>query len=262
MSVELKNILFEKRGPIVVLTFNRPQALNALNEETLQDLLRACRQIREDREVRAVILTGAGGKAFVAGADIKAMGEMAPLDALRFARLGHRAFAMLEKLDPVVIAAVDGYALGGGCELILCCDLILATPESRFGQPEVNLGIIPGFGGTQRLGRLMGRNRAKDLIFTGRQITAPEAYEYGLVQKIVSKEELMKEALRWADQVLSKGPVAIELSKKAINNGMETGLPAGCELERNAFAAVFATEDRKEGIQAFLEKRKPNFRGK
>lgn len=257
----LQNILYEEKGPRVILTLNRPKALNALNRETLCDLIEACKTIRASQTVRVVIIRGAGEKAFVAGADIKYLSTATPAEALKFARLGHRAFSMLERLDQVVIAAIDGYALGGGCELALACDLILATPESKLGQPEVNLGIIPGFGGTQRLSRLVGKNRAKELIFTGRMIDAEEAFRIGLVQKVVPKGSLMEEAERWAHTIASKAPIAIERAKKAINAGFETDLHTANELERNAFVASFATEDRREGLQAFLEKRKPQFKG-
>jgi len=257
-----KNLTYACSDGIVTLCINRPKALNALNQATLLELLEAFAQIKNDPEVKSVVLTGAGEKAFVAGADIS---EMQPLDAVsgrQFALLGHRLAAAIEKLPKPVIAAVNGYALGGGCELALCCDMRLASENARFGQPEVNLGVIPGFGGTQRLARLIGKGRACELIMTGDMIDAEEAYRIGLANKVLPADGLLPAALKLAQKIGSKGPLAVAFAKSALHNGLEMDLARACDQEADLFGLCFASADQKEGMQAFLEKRPAQFTGK
>lgn len=257
-----KNLLYTCKDGIATLTINRPEALNALNAATINELISAFTQIRDDAAVKLVILTGAGEKAFVAGADIS---EMQPLDAVtgrQFARLGHQLGALIEDLSKPVIAAINGFALGGGCELALCCDIRLASDNARFGQPEVNLGVIPGFGGTQRLARLIGKGRASELIMTGDMIDAAEAYRVGLVNKVCPSSELLAAAQKMALKIVSKGPVAVGFAKAALRDGLETDLARACTHEADLFGLCFATSDQKEGMQAFLDKRPAQFIGK
>jgi enoyl-CoA hydratase len=249
-------------GPISIVTIHRPSVLNALNEEVLVALKRAVDDIKARPEVRCVIVTGSGDKAFVAGADIAAMREMDANDAKRFAQKGHAAFDAIEALPLPVIAAVQGFALGGGCELALACDFIYASERAKFGQPEVNLGIIPGFGGTQRLARRVSVGVARELIYTGAIIDAQEALRIGLVNKVFPAEQLMAEAKKTALTIAQKGPVAVAWAKRTINEGLDNALRDANEIEVDAFAACFGTEDRKEGVSAFLDKRTPSFRGK
>jgi enoyl-CoA hydratase len=259
--MNFENLLYSCNEGIATLTVNRPKAMNALNAATLQELITAFQAIRDDAEVKLVILTGAGEKAFVAGADIA---EMQPLDAIsgrRFARLGHQLAALVEELPKPVIAAVNGFALGGGCELSLCCDIRLASDNARFGQPEVNLGVIPGFGGTQRLARLVGKGRASELIMTGDMIDAAEAYRIGLVNKVYPAAELLSAAQKMARKITAKGPLAIGFAKAALRDGLETDLSRACAQEADLFGLCFATADQKEGMQAFLEKRPAQFKG-
>lgn len=258
MSYE--NLLYQCQDKIAVVTMNRPKAMNAMNQATLIELNHLFSHL--DAEVQVVILTGAGEKAFVAGADIL---EMQPLDAMtarRFAQLGHQLGATMENLSIPVIAAVNGFALGGGCELAMACDIRLASETARFGQPEVNLGVIPGFGGTQRLVRLIGKGRASELIYTGDMIDAAEALRIGLVNKVFPADELLPAARKMAAKIVSKGAVAISLAKSAINHGSETDLVRACAHEADLFGMCFATADQKEGMQAFLEKRPAQFSGK
>jgi enoyl-CoA hydratase len=260
--MNFENLLYSCNEGIATLTISRPKAMNALNAATLQELITAFSAIRDDAGVKLVILTGAGEKAFVAGADIA---EMQPLDAIsgrRFARLGHQLAAMIEELPKPVIAAVNGFALGGGCELSLCCDIRLASDNARFGQPEVNLGVIPGFGGTQRLARLIGKGRASELIMTGDMIDAGEAFRIGLVNKVYPAAELLPAAQKMASKITSKGPLAISFAKAALRDGLETDLTRACAQEADLFGLCFATADQKEGMQAFLEKRPAQFKGK
>ena len=260
--MDFKNILIEKKDKLAVITINRPNVLNALNDETISELHLSLREISKEEQVRVVILTGTGEKAFVAGADI---GELKVCDALSGHRKsvnGQRLLNHIENMEQVVIAAINGFALGGGCELALACDIRIASENAKLGQPEVNLGIIPGYGGTQRLARLVGKGKAKELIFTGDMVDAAEALRIGLVEKVVPPTELMKTAEEMAAKIISKGPLAIKAAKRAINLGLDVDLKSGLEYEAMEFSAICATEDKTEGTAAFLEKRKPNFKGK
>jgi enoyl-CoA hydratase len=260
--MNFNNLLVEKSDGIATVTVNRPRALNALNEETLGELLACFEGLESDVSVRAVILTGAGEKAFVAGADIAAMKDLDVVAARNFALLGHQVMNVIEHLSKPVIAAVNGFALGGGCELALACDIRLAGDNARFGQPEVNLGVIPGFGGTQRLPRLIGKGRAKELLFTGDMIDAGEALRLGLVNRVVPPGELFGAARKLATKIAGKGAFAVALCKEAVNNGLEMDIDKACRFEADHFALCFATADQKEGMGAFLEKRPANFSGR
>lgn len=256
------NLLFEAKDRVGVITLHRPKALNALNTELLQELSNLLDHIKEDKSVEVVIITGSGEKAFVAGADITEMQKLTAIEGRNFGKIGQDVFNKLENLPQPVIAAINGFALGGGCELAMACDVRIASEKAKFGQPEVSLGIAPGFGGTQRLPRLIGKGRAKELIFTGDIIDAGEAYRMGLVNKVVAPEELMNTAQVLAEKILSRAPVAVQLSKAAINEGLNMDLASGIAYEAEIFGLCFATEDQKEGMTAFVEKRKPNFSGK
>lgn len=247
---------------IATITLNRPKVLNALNRELAQELSQGVEQAEQDQGVRVLIITGAGEKAFAAGIDIAEFSQMGPLEALHFSQTIQALYTRIARLRKPVIAAVNGYALGAGCELVLACDLVFASDRARFGQPEVNLGIIPGGGGTQRLSRLIGKHRAKELIYTGEMIDAQEAWRIGLVNKVFPAAELMAEVRKFAEKVVGKGAVAIARAKAVIEEGYDTPLEVALALEANAFALCFATEDRTEGIQAFLEKRHPHFKGR
>ncbi|MDL1873024.1 hypothetical protein FBR05_12630 [Deltaproteobacteria bacterium PRO3] len=260
--MEYKNLLTESKDGIFTIKVNRPKALNALNGEVLLDLLNVMHEVNRNPEAKVVVITGEGEKAFVAGADIAAMKEMTPLQAKEFCDLGHHVMRMIETCRRPVIAAVNGFALGGGLELALSCDFIYASENAKLGLPEVNLGIFPGFGGTQRLARLIGKNRAKELIFTARMISAKEAFEIGLVNKVCGATEVLKDVEVTAKEIMSKGPVAIELAKRAVNDGADLDIGSGLAVERAVFPLVFATEDRTEGVTAFLDKRKAEFKGK
>jgi enoyl-CoA hydratase len=254
-------VLLAHEGPTSTITINRPGVLNALNAEVLVALKRAVDEVRARPEARCLIVTGAGEKAFVAGADIAAMRAMDADEAKLFARKGHAAFDALAALPLPVIAAVNGFALGGGCELALACDFIYASERAKFGQPEVNLGIIPGFGGTQRLARRVSVGTARELIYTGAIIDAQEALRIGLVNKVCGADQLLAEATKTALLIAQKGPVAIGHAKRVIGEGLDNVLHDGNDIEVEAFAACFRSEDRKEGMGAFLEKRAPHFRG-
>jgi enoyl-CoA hydratase len=233
-----------------------------LNYDTLTDIKTAVKSLSEDDEVHVVIITGSGEKAFVAGADIKEMKDMSPLEARRFMLYGQSVFNMIDNLPKPTIAAVNGFALGGGTELALSCDMILASENAKFGLPEVTLGIHPGFGGTQRLPRLIGSARAKELIFTGKMIDAKEAERIGLVNKVTSSDKLNEEAKDLAQKIMKNGMVAIRLVKSAINAGLDTTLEKGLAYEAETQGLAFSTEDKNEGLSAFMEKRKPNFKGR
>lgn len=260
--MEFETLLCQPQDGILTVTINRPKALNALNETVLTELLKCFREIRRNKEVGAVILTGAGDKAFVAGADIAAMQSMTALDARHFVELGHRCMSAVENCPVPVVAAVNGFALGGGMELALSCDFIYASATAKLGLPEVNLGLFPGFGGTQRLSRLIGRNRAKELIYTARNLSADEAHAMGIVNRVTSPESLIAEVKTVLKTILAKGPIAIQLAKKVINEGSSLNLSSGLAFEESTFPLIFATEDRNEGVKAFLEKRPPKFLGK
>jgi enoyl-CoA hydratase len=254
-------VLVAHEGPVSTITINRPSVLNALNAEVLVALKRAVDEVRARPEVRCAILTGAGEKAFVAGADIASMRTMGADEAKVFAKKGHAAFDAIAALPLPVIAAVNGFALGGGCELALACDFIYASERAKFGQPEVNLGIIPGFGGTQRLARRVSVGVARELIYSAAIIDAQEALRIGLVNKVFPAEQLLAEAKKTALLIAQKGPVAVQLSKRVIGEGLDNVLSDGNEIEVEAFADCFRSEDRAEGVGAFLEKRTPNFKG-
>lgn len=256
--MELKNLLVEKNDGICTVKINNPQTLNALNAEVLKELEYAFDQINEDDEVSVVVLTGEG-KAFVAGADISYMKDLDATQAKKFGEDGARVFRKIENLKKVVIAAVNGFALGGGCELSMACDIRIASTKAKFGQPEVGLGIIPGFSGTQRLPRLVGMGKAKELIFTGGHIDAEEAYRIGLVNKVTEKESLMEETYKMADKIKSNSKIAVKYAKEAMNRGTETDIETAIAYESNIFGLCFAASDQKEGMTAFAEKRKANF---
>jgi enoyl-CoA hydratase len=257
-----ETLLFEKRDGIGFLTVNRPQKLNALNRQVLNELETCLRTVATDEEVRAVILTGAGEKAFIAGADISELAEQTPLSGREMAARGQRLFDFIENLGKPVLAAVNGYALGGGCELAMACTLRVASESARFGQPEVKLGIIPGYGGSQRLARLVGKGRALELILTGEPITAQEAYRIGLVNQVTPAGELRAAAESLARKTLANAPLAVRFAIEAVNHGLEMTQAEGQYLEANLFSLCCATEDMKEGTRAFLEKRAPKFSGK
>lgn len=260
--MEFENLLVEKDGNIAVVKVNRPKALNALNVETLTELGQAFDALGQDSEVKAIVLTGGGDKAFVAGADISYMQNLNSIEGRNFALLGQSVFSKIEKLSKPVIAAIHGFALGGGCELAMSCDFRIASEKAKFGQPEVNLGLIPGFAGTQRLPRLVGKGIAKELLYTGDMIGAAEALRIGLVNKVVPVEQLLETATSIAKKIAAKSAVMIRLCKEAVNEGLEMDLDKGVAHEANLFGLCFATEDQKEGTTAFLEKREAQFKDK
>jgi enoyl-CoA hydratase len=259
--MEYKNIIFQIEEQIATITFNRPKVLNALNEASLKEFSHAIDKVAGDEDIRVLILTGAGEKSFVAGADITEFLKFNVLKAKQFSEKGHCLVNRLQDLPIPVIAAVNGFALGGGCEVVLGCDFIYASENAMFGLPEINLGIIPGFGGTQRLPRLIGKNRAKEMIFTGKMIPAAEAHAIGLVNKVCPQEQLMNEVLKIAGTIVSKGRVSLRAAKQAINSGMDVDLKTGCRIESDAFAICLTSPDAKEGTLAFLEKREARFKG-
>lgn len=259
--MEFNNIKVERKEDIAIIEINRPKALNALNSETLTELSAAFDQVGADRSIKIVVLTGSGEKAFVAGADIAQMKDMNPLEGRRFSQLGQETFRKAELLPQPVIGAINGFALGGGCELALACDLRIASENARFGQPEVTLGLTAGFGGTQRLPRLVGSGLASEILFTGEIIDAQEAYRIGLVNHIYPKESLMGEALSLAHKIAKRAPVAVQLTKSAIQRGSNTDLDSGLAYEAEVFGLTFSTQDQKEGCGAFVEKRPANFSG-
>jgi len=260
--VAYKNLVVEDDGQLLIVTISRPKALNALNPETLDELAQLIGSVRELRNARCLILTGAGERAFVAGADISAMLTMSPVDARRFARLGQGLMRQLEELEIPVIAAVNGFALGGGLELAMACDIILASSNAKFGQPEINLGILPGFGGSQRLPRRVGVGAARLIIYGGEMISAEEALRLRLCDQVVAPGELMNRARHLGQALAAKAPIAMQQAKAAINLGTDVDLDDGCRFEAEAFAVTFATDDRAEGMRAFLEKRTAKFHGK
>lgn len=261
--MELENVILEKEGHLAIVTINRPKALNALNSATLKDLDTVLKDLENDTNVYAVILTGSGEKSFVAGADIAEMKDLNEAQGKEFGELGNKVFLRLENLNKPVIAAIQGFALGGGCEIAMACDIRIASETALFGQPETGLGITPGFGGTQRLTRIVGLGKAKELIYTAKNIKAEEAYRIGLVNKIVPLEELMNEAKKMALNIIKNAPVAVRLCKDAINRGIQVGINEAVMIEAEDFGKCFSTEDQLEGMTAFLERRKEkNFRNK
>ena len=260
--MEYNNLILDQNGAIAVLTINRPKALNALNSETLTELSTVLDELGRDSSVKVVILTGSGEKAFVAGADIAQMKGLNALEGRRFGQLGQATFRKIELMPQPVIAAINGYALGGGCELAMACDLRLASETAKFGQPEVTLGLTAGFGGTQRLPRLVGTGLASELLFTGDLIDAQEAYRIGLVNHVYPLGTLMEEALKLANRIAERAPAGVQLSKSAIQRGMNMDLDSAQAYEAEVFALTFSTSDQKEGCAAFLERRKPVFEGR
>lgn len=258
----LENLLVDRDARVVVLTLNRPSVLNALNSATIDDLGRAIAECRQDRSVSAVIITGAGTKAFAAGADIRELASLTAADALEQSRRGQRVFDLIENLGKPVIAAINGFALGGGCELAMSCTLRIAADHAMLGQPEVTLGLIPGYAGTQRLPRLVGRGVALDLLLTGRQIAAEEASRIGLVNRVVPAAELMHEARALGADLAARAPLATRYLLDAVHHGMAMPFEQAQAHEAALFGLVFATADMREGTAAFLEKRKPQFTGR
>ncbi|MCW2278181.1 enoyl-CoA hydratase/isomerase family protein [Heliophilum fasciatum] len=260
--MDLKNLIWEQEGRVVLVTFNRPKALNALNEETMNELAQVIDRVESDDTIGALILTGAGEKAFIAGADIGELQALkTPMAAVAKARRGQQVLARLEALGKPVIAAINGFALGGGLELALACDIRLAADSARMGLPELTLGVVPGYGGTQRLARLIGEGQAKLLIFSGRPIGAAEARELGLVEKVLPAGELLAEAKKLAAGMANCAPVALALAKGAIHAGLDMELDAGCSLEAHYVGMITTTEDFQEGMKAFFEKRPAQFKG-
>jgi len=256
-----ENVVLEKHGHVATLAFNRPEVLNALNSNIIKEFDRVIDEVNENEDIFVLVITG-NGKAFIAGADIAEMSIMTPVEARRFADLGLKTFRRLELMEKPVIAAINGFALGGGCELAMSCDIRIASEKAKFGQPEVGLGITPGFAGTQRLSRLVGIAKAKELIFTGNIINAAEAEKIGLVNKVVPPEELMVEAIALAEKIAGNAQKAVAYSKSSINRGAETDIETGMAIEKDLFGLCFSTEDQSEGMAAFLGKRKAEFKNK
>lgn len=261
-ALALANVQYEKQGAIAYVTINRPKVLNALNTPTWTDLHAAFEDAKADTSVRGVILTGAGDKAFIAGADISELAHVDAYDAEESSRFGQGVLDLIENLGKPVIAAINGFALGGGCETAMACTIRIAAEHAKFGQPEVKLGLLPGGGGTQRLPRLVGKGRALQLILTGETISAQEAYRIGLVNEVVAAASLIDRAEKVLKQIMANAPIAVKFSLEATNKGMETSQSEGFALEASFFGICAATEDKKEGTAAFLEKRAPQFRGR
>jgi enoyl-CoA hydratase len=257
-----ENILYEKRDGIATITFNRPKVLNALNRKTVEELGAALAAARDDAEVRVLILTGAGEKSFVAGADINELAQRTPVDGKDFSLFGQGVFRMLETMGKPSIAAINGFALGGGCELALACSMRVASKTAKLGQPEVKLGILPGYGGSQRLARLCGKGVAHELILTGEMISADEALRIGLVNRVVEPGELLAACQEIAKKIIANAPLAVQYSMDAIERGLEMPQEEGMFLEATLFGLCCATEDMREGTKAFIEKRKADFKGK
>jgi enoyl-CoA hydratase len=256
------NLIFDQKKNIAFITINRPDKLNALNKETLNEITRVFEEVENNESIRGIIITGSGEKAFVAGADILEISTLDNISGTEFALEGQEVFNKIERCSKPVIAAVNGFALGGGCELALACHVRYASDNAKFGQPEVNLGIIPGFGGTQRLSRIIGKGRALELLMSGNMVDAQEAYRIGLVNKVISQSELMAESEKLLQTILEKGPYAVSMIIEAVNEGLDKKLSTSLEVEANLFGQTCATEDMLEGTSAFLEKRNPNFSGK
>lgn len=256
-----ETIKYEIKENIAYITVNRPKAMNALNSQVLDELYEAFNEAEADDAVRVIILTGEG-KAFVAGADIAEMSKMTPVEAREFGKKGHKLMNYIHNVEKPVVAAINGFALGGGCELSMACDIRIASEAAKFGQPEVGLGLIPGFAGNLRLPRLVGKGMAKYMILTGDMIGADDAFRIGLVQKVVSPEELMDEAKAIADKIAAQAPIAVKFAKDVINNGYDMDLKSASAYEVNTFSIPFSSEDMKEGTSAFLEKRKPEWKNR
>jgi enoyl-CoA hydratase len=257
-----QHLLVEREGAVTTVTINRPKVLNALNTETMDELRRAILEVRHDDGVRVVVLTGAGEKAFVAGADINELAVQAPAGGREHARRGQHVLDLIENLGKPSIAAINGFALGGGCELAMACTLRIAAETARLGQPEINLGLIPGYAGSQRLPRLVGKGRALELLLTGDPISAPEAWRIGLVNRVVPPADLMPEAKKLAAALAAKAPIAMRYIIDGVNRGLEMPLADAAIFEATLFGLVASTDDMREGTRAFLQKRKPDFKGK
>jgi enoyl-CoA hydratase len=257
-----ENVLVEKKDNIAYVTVNRPKVLNALNVKTVLELTDAFQTLAGDNDVQAVILTGSGEKAFVAGADITEFLELSADGARDYSRRGQKLFSMIERLGKPVIAAVNGFALGGGCELAMACTYRIASEKAKLGQPEVSLGLIPGFGGTQRLPRLVGKGRAMEMILTGNPIDAATAERFGLVNRVVPQENLIEVCEKAAKTIAKRGPLAVKYCLEAVDSGLNMSLDDGLVLEADLFGLIFASDDCREGTAAFVEKRKPDFKGK
>ncbi|WP_026896184.1 short-chain-enoyl-CoA hydratase [Clostridiisalibacter paucivorans] len=257
----MENVICNVNGKLAEVIINRPKALNALNSQTIKELGEVIDDLSSNKEVKVVIITGSGDKSFVAGADIKEMRDLNAMEGRALGRLAQKVFSNIEHMPQTVIAAVNGYALGGGCELASACDMRLASKKAKFGQPEVTLGITPGFAGTQRLPRLIGKGLAKEIIFTGDMIDVEEAYRIGLVNKVYDPDELMDKAREMANKIASRGTVAVSLAKAAINDGLNMDTESAYKYEADIFGLCFSTEDQKEGMTAFIEKRKADFKG-
>ncbi|MCD5414901.1 MAG: enoyl-CoA hydratase-related protein [Clostridiales bacterium] len=258
---QYENLLFKKEEGIATITMDRPKALNALNKETLTEISELLDEIKKDKDIKVLIITG-NGKAFVAGADITEMLPMTAIEGQEWSLFGQHVFNKIEELPQPVIAAVNGFALGGGCELAMACDIRIASEKAKFGQPEVSLGIIPGFAGTQRLPRLVGVGVAKELLYTGKLIDANEAYRIGLTNKVVPVEDLLSEVNILAKQIMKPAPYAVQMCKNAVNTGMSTDLSTASKYESTLFGLTFSSDDKEEGMEAFLQKRKADFAGK
>ena len=258
----LQNVLYEKKGAVAYVTVNRPRVLNALNQQTWADLQTAFEQVRDDADVRGAILTGAGDKAFIAGADIGELAHVTAVEAEQSSSFGQAVLNLIETLGKPVIAAVNGFALGGGCETAMACTIRVASENAKFGQPEVKLGLLPGGGGTQRLPRLVGKGRALQLILSAETITAAEAHRIGLVNEVVAAADLIPRAEAILKQIFANAPIAVKYSLEAVNKGLETSQSEGLALEASFFGLCAATEDKKEGTSAFLEKRAAKFQGR
>jgi enoyl-CoA hydratase/carnithine racemase len=260
--MSLDNLLLERAGAVAIITVNRPKVLNALNTQTLDELRRAILELKRDDAVRAVVLTGSGEKAFIAGADINELATQTPTSGRDHARTGQHVLDLIEHMGKPVVAAINGFALGGGCELAMACTIRLAADTARLGQPEINLGIIPGYAGTQRLARLVGRGRALEILLTGDMVPAQEAYRIGLVNRVVPAAELMAEAKKLAATLASKAPVAVRYILEAVHRGLDMPFAEAQTFEATLFGLVVSTDDMREGTKAFLEKRKAEFKGK
>ncbi|UCE95272.1 MAG: enoyl-CoA hydratase/isomerase family protein [Candidatus Bathyarchaeota archaeon] len=260
--MEFKNTLYEKKEGIATVIINRPKALNALNEETLLEISSRIADAKQDENVKVIIITGAGDRAFCAGADLNMMKGATAYKGMRLSQIGQKVTREIEDIGKPVIAVINGYALGGGLELAMACDLRIAAENAQMGQPEVNVGLIPGWGGTQRLPRFVGKGKAKEMIFTGKRIDAKTAEQIMLVNLVVPLEQLKSAAKELAQDLMNKPPIALQLTKQLINNSTETDLKIGLTNEAEAFGVLSSTEDFKEGVSAFLEKRKPQYQGK